>query len=517
MRWLVCLLCAGCSPTGAPTVHGVSYVGDYVVAAPTPLRQKLAPDITTTILYINFDGVTLSSGTDNAPTNVSEIGHPTVPSFAPPTGAKFTRQQGIDSVVDRLRGFYKPFNVQIVTTRPSSGDYTMIAVGGKNTLIPGLTGAAGVSPLDCTNSNLDNVVYDFSEEQPPDYGGLPQIAITAAHESGHSFGLEHTDNPSDIMYSVAMPNLSIGNLFTASFTVGNYSSFNGSGEIGFNCGRPDPHDNHQILLDALGANTTSTDNTPPTLNWAFPILAQVPTSFPVRIDATDNNRVVRVELYKNAEMVAVMTQSPYQATVDAASGESFYLTADVIDPDANRTTMTRAFLADSTTPTTCPDTTCSGGQICKAGLCRLPLGSACSVDLQCESVCKKPAGTTATVCTEGCNPNKPCPTGFTCGTDSLCAPMMAPQPKVLGDSCSDGSECNSMRCQDVCVPACDSNNPCADGQTCSVVSGGAGCVMPSPMPKMNSGGCSTVPSSNASPLFVFLALAIAFAFRFKNQ
>jgi hypothetical protein len=106
-----------------------------------------------------------------------------------------------------------------------------------------------------------------------------------------------------------------------------------------------------------------------------------------------------------------------------------------------------------------------------------------------------------------------------CGTDSLCAPTTAPQPKILGDTCSDGSECDSMRCQDVCVPACDSNNPCPDGMSCSVVSGGAGCVMPSPMPKTDSGGCSIsgAPSSNASPLFLFFALAIAFAFRFKNQ
>src|SRR6185436_7475040 len=204
------LLLVGCGQPApaefsAPQIY-IPRGRDLVIARHVDSRRS-APEPQASganILYLNFDGVIFSSNTDFAPGNDSEItsGNTVVVSFfALPANVRFILQQGKDSVTDRLRGFYKPFDVQIVTSRPGSGNYTMIAVGGRNTLIPGLTGAAGVSPLDCDHSNPNNVVYDFSDEQPPDYGGLPGIAITAAHESGHSYSLEHTDNPADIMYS----------------------------------------------------------------------------------------------------------------------------------------------------------------------------------------------------------------------------------------------------------------------------------------------------------------------------
>ena len=489
---------------------------DFVVARHfDPSSRRVAPEPQASganILFLNYDGVTLSPGGDDAPLNDSEITGSTivVPPFALWSGAKVTLQQAKDAVTDRLRGFYKPFDVQIVTTRPGSGSYTMIAVGGKNTLIPGLTGAAGVSPLDCDattkTGNPNNVVYDFSAEQPPDYGGLPAIAITAAHESGHSYGLEHTDNASDIMYSVANPTTDINNIFNASFGKGNYSSFNGGGEVGRCAGRTDPLDNVALLTSALGGNPSPGDTTAPTVALTFPLAQQVPTQFPIRVTATDNVAVKRVEVYKNLELIAVLTSAPYQTVVDAADNESFYLTVEAIDADANHKVFTEAFLAEAATPQLCPNGNgdCKTSQTCKMGICRYPIGTQCTVAQQCEFSCKQPLGVQNTICTNTCNVSRPCPSGFVCGSDSLCAPGTAPTPKVLGESCGDPSECQSMRCQNTCVPACDDTTPCADGMTCSAVPGGDACVVAETPPTNNSGGCEVAPGANGLPLFLLL-------------
>jgi hypothetical protein len=475
-----------------------------------------APDFSgNNVLFLNFDGVVLDYGDpDDARANISGMGDVVVPSFKLWTGAKVTRQQAIDSIVDRVRGYFKPFDLQIVTTRPASGNYTMVAFGGRNTIIPGLSGAAGVALLDCDGNLLNNVVYDFTEEQPPDYGGLPAIAITAAHETGHSYGLEHNINSDDVMYSVADPQTTIEKLFNARFATGNYSNFNGGGEVG-SCGRPDPLDNPALLTAVLGVNPTPGDTSPPSVDFPFPMLQQVPTQFPIRVTAMDNDKVQRVEVYKNAELVAVLSSSPYQTNIEAADGESFYLTVEAIDPSANHKTVTRAFLAEAVTPPLCPEDTCTGGRICKAGICRNPIGTECTVAQQCEYMCKKPAGGPDMICTNTCNGARPCPTGFACGSDSLCTPSSGPPPKLLGEACGAAEECESMRCSDTCVPACTGGTGCADGLSCIVVTGGEGCVMPTAMPEDK--GCAMTARPTPPPLGILLLLGFAFARRPRRQ
>jgi Bacterial Ig domain len=471
----------------------------------------------TTVLFLNFGGQTLSFGSDDSLTNTSEISGTTVPAYDVPALAKYTRQQGIDVITDRVRTFYKPFNVQVVTTRPSSGDYTMVMVGGSHTIIPGEDQAAGVSLLDCDNTNPDNVCYDFSADLTPDYGGIPEIAIDASHESGHSFGLEHTDNPEDIMYSVSNPNPTLQDIFAARFTTGNYSSFNAGGGSVSRCpARGTALDNAALLTTALGANPAPGDTTAPTLDWTFPILPNVPTNITLQFTASDDTAVTRLEVYKNFELIAVLTQPPYQTTLTAADQESFYLTVEAVDAAANRTSLTKPFGVDANIPPLCPSGTCTGGNTCENGICRLPLGSACTLTVQCaKDLCRMPNGASSTICTQTCSSSHPCPSGYMCGNDDLCAVAVAPTLGSIGDSCSAGGDCESGRCQQVCVPACDTA-PCADGYSCILVGGGQGCVpvtTPSPPPKKSS-GCDLAQSAPPpSALVLVFALGLALAFR----
>src|SRR5215510_10807407 len=94
---------------------------------PLPLRSPhRAPGRTPSdphVLFINFDGANMRGdpSCSDAMTNCSFIiqGASVIyPAFA---GTDTQRQQ----IIELVRRYYDPFNVQIVTTRPASGSYAM--------------------------------------------------------------------------------------------------------------------------------------------------------------------------------------------------------------------------------------------------------------------------------------------------------------------------------------------------------------------------------------------------------
>jgi Bacterial Ig domain len=509
-----------------PAVRLRGFAGDTVLE-PLAKAPPPEPDASGNVLFLNFGGEALQFGSpDNAPGEISSIAGTQVPQFNGALDApKVTQQNAIDAVVDRLRTFYAPYDLSIVTTRPSSGSFTVIEIGGTHLTANQPAGVAGVSPLDCTNSNPNNVVFDFSDDQTPDYGGVVSVAITGAHEAGHSFGLEHTDNPLDIMYSVMTPAQQLTDLFNISFTTGNFSPFNaGSSEPSTEiCGRGTALDNNAILTAALGASTR-TDTTKPSLSWTFPTEPQVTLSFPVIAAATDNVSVKRVEIYKNLELIAVLAAPPYTTTVTANSGETFYLTVEAMDDAANRVSVSRLFSADTANPPLCPPgTNCPAGRTCADGVCRVALGQPCTASTDCATqFCRTVGGSSQKTCTTVCGTGMPCPEMGMCLASGLCAPSMtAPAPKMDGDACAMGSECASGRCSTVCVPACE-NVACDSSSMCQAVDGGMGCVptdpnqMMMPAPAQPSGcavGGSPAPGQAA---WLLLALALWLRRRFAR-
>src|SRR6185295_19564613 len=92
-------------------------------------------------------------------------------------------------ILAKLRAVYARWDVTFVTTRPASGDYTMIvisATGGTN---------HGVGPLDCDNANKNDIAFVYrTDETSADF-----TARAAAHELGHTFGLAHVKSRNDVM------------------------------------------------------------------------------------------------------------------------------------------------------------------------------------------------------------------------------------------------------------------------------------------------------------------------------
>ncbi len=320
-----------------------------VARAPTPRTFGASACRTgPVLLWLDFEG----AGVVNAPVDDSAA-MPVQSSLAPSSAVippfdsttiapKVARADAIASIVDRVRTLFAPFAVDIVTARPAAPPYTRVLVGGTAAALGVTSVEAGLARVDCGNLTDGDVAYDVAAAQTPDYGGVVGSANTAAHEAGHAFGLEHVDDPRDVMYAAASPMLMLPDLFALAFGAGgNFSSY---GSNGRQCTTTDPVDEPAMLDCNVGARAPGGDVTPPTVSWPAPT-SDVPLAYTVTAQASDDVGVVRVEIYKNLELVAALTAPPYITTVTAAPGERFYVTVEAIDAAANRTAVTHPLTA----------------------------------------------------------------------------------------------------------------------------------------------------------------------------
>ena len=106
-------------------------------------------------IYLVFEGVTLMAGNEDSRTNTSGIINAT--STVPPFAANAANRQAfIDDITTNVRLMLNGYNVDVVTTRPASGDYSMIVFATANSV--GLQqGIAAIGSSDCGNANADNV------------------------------------------------------------------------------------------------------------------------------------------------------------------------------------------------------------------------------------------------------------------------------------------------------------------------------------------------------------------------
>jgi hypothetical protein len=197
-------------PRARSAAHALARAAAFVACASSPQARAAAAARGASeprIVYLNFsDGTeTITRGElDDAPANVSSIGRASpYPAFSWPSlvDGSETRADLVRRIAREVHRLFLPFNVLITTTRPPTGPYTMVLLGGFPTDI-GLDRLAGVAYLDCEDAQDKNLVFVF----PPILRGNERaLVMTIAQETAHAFGLEHTSAPEDVMYPTVDP------------------------------------------------------------------------------------------------------------------------------------------------------------------------------------------------------------------------------------------------------------------------------------------------------------------------
>jgi hypothetical protein len=142
------------------------------------------------VVFVNFDGTRLSFGSDDARTDTTILQE--LAGDFPAYGGTSERA----AVLQAVKADFAAYDVVVVDSRPTSGNYTMAMVGPVDAGM-----VLGIAPLDCRDRLPNNVVFAF--HGPNDGYTAPAQARTISQEVAHSFGLEHVDRPGDIMYPVS--------------------------------------------------------------------------------------------------------------------------------------------------------------------------------------------------------------------------------------------------------------------------------------------------------------------------
>ncbi len=145
------------------------------------------------VLWINFNGAIVNKGYGTGQSFIVCKQSATIPASGYTTSEQ-------TEIVQEVAQYYSNAGVSIALTfdQPKTGDYTTIHVGGRYADLGcgNSSSTLGIAPLDSDNANPNDIGFAFV----PSSKDLTTQAMTIAHEAGHSFGLDHSNNRADLMY-----------------------------------------------------------------------------------------------------------------------------------------------------------------------------------------------------------------------------------------------------------------------------------------------------------------------------
>lgn len=164
---------------------GESTDGDTTGESGSEETGQIQPPDGSNVIYLNFGGVTLSAGADNAPANTTAVG---IDGELSP----YQFPDDVPGIVATVEAAWSGINVVFVTERPADGDFTMLVITPTNPLGAGV---AGIAPLDCGYTNPNSIGAAFTNT----VADAATVASVISRELGYTYGLENTDADTDFM------------------------------------------------------------------------------------------------------------------------------------------------------------------------------------------------------------------------------------------------------------------------------------------------------------------------------
>lgn len=338
---------AAAADVQAPRGH---YWGDTVVL-PGSLDEAAALEpkaLRPGVLYVNFEGVTTMMGADSAQANSSNIFGQT---FEPHGGNDAAKT----AILDAVKTDFMAYAVEVVDERPASGDYTMAVVSPTN---PVGGSVLGIAPLDCRDVQPSNVVFAFHGDGD---GYSPAGAAgTISHEAGHSYGLDHVDQPLDMMNPAnsggdptfrdaceplveAMPLCAMAHAEFCEDGMGQNS--------------------HQELLEIFGPSTP--DTSAPVVTITSPddgAVFEAGAAFEITVSASDDDEVRMVQLFDGDTALMGDLDAPYGWSLFDVPEGVYELTVQASDRVGNIGTSDVVTIYVGVDPPEGADTSGTGGE-----------------------------------------------------------------------------------------------------------------------------------------------------------
>ncbi|MEM6992861.1 MAG: Ig-like domain-containing protein [Myxococcota bacterium] len=288
------------------------------------LRPADEPPATTAqgTIFVNFDGATLSAGSDDAPSNVTQIGQLAGPYAAYGEGEKR------EAVMQALRQDWAAYNVLLTTERPAAGPYVMNMTGPSNAFP---SNVLGVAPLDCNDSQThSNVTYAFHSAN--DSFSAATTATTVSQEVAHSFGLEHVADGANIMN----PTNQGGDPSFKDECTQIVQGVSCGSQHEAQCGTPSQQNAHKELLALFGASVPDTSG--PAVAITAPVDGDVfdaGVDIEVHVDAQDEGDVVTVSLWRNDVELGSDADAPYVWSLQSLQIGTYTMVARAVDASGN--------------------------------------------------------------------------------------------------------------------------------------------------------------------------------------
>lgn len=265
-------------------------------------------------VYVAFDGVTLvADDVDDAAVDRTAIAQlaGTLPPFAGDAAKR-------EAVLASIRNDWSAYAIDIVDARPTGDDWSMAVVTSTHPLGESVTGAA---VLDCADDRgVGEIVFAFADAEDDAIA----IGATVSQELAHAYGLEHTDDPRDLVYPLATDGDAAFLDECVTLVEGATCDHATWCDAGQNA--------HAELLDRLGPAVP--DSGPPRIELVSPgdgaqIVAGA--DLEVEIEADDDVRVDRVVLFEGDRELGEDRSPPWKFVVAAVPSGSYMLRARAID------------------------------------------------------------------------------------------------------------------------------------------------------------------------------------------